>query len=132
MSNRTLYPSQAFGANRKDMAFELLGGGAAANLTLSTDAKQCVASVSRSGTGVFVVTLKDAFVKCTFKSADLDDTANDGGYATCSDVTNEGTGSPLTFTIRVRAAAGTAADPALNRRIGVSLVFHDTVAWGMP
>jgi hypothetical protein len=106
------------------MEFELLGAGAAA-LTLSTDAAHAVASVSRSGTGVYVVTLKDAFTKVVFKDAEMDDTLNDGAYATVSDVTGEGTASPITFTIRTRAAAGTATEAASARRIGVRLALRN-------
>jgi len=129
MSNRNLYPSQSYGAGRVYMEFELKGAGASA-LTLSTDAAQAVASVSRSGVGVYVVTLKDAFWKCVTKNAELDDTLNDGAYATCSDLTNEGTSTPLTFTIRTRNAGGTATEAASGRRIGVTLVLRNGAGWG--
>jgi hypothetical protein len=127
--SKLFYPSMSGGAGRVYLEFELKGAGASA-LTLSTDAGPYVASVSRSGTGIFVVTLKDAYQGVVFKSADVDDTANDGAYATVSDVTNEGTTTALQFTIRVRAAAGTLADPASGRRIGVSLALRNTKTWG--
>lgn len=127
--NRNLYPSQSYGAGRVYMEFELLGAGAAA-LTKSTDAAQAVAGITRSGVGIFVVTLKDAFQKVVSKSADVDDTLNDGSYATCSDVTNEGTSNPITFTIRTRSAAGAAADPAVGRRVPVVLVLRNGTGWG--
>lgn len=127
--NRTLYPSQSYGANRVYMEFELKGAGAAA-LTLSTDAANEVASVTRSGAGIYVVTLRDAFNKCIFKSADMDDTLNDGAYATVSDPLNEGTATAFSFTIRTRAAAGTATDAASGRRIGVALVLRNGTGWG--
>jgi hypothetical protein len=129
MANRTLYPSWSFGAGRVFMDFELLGNSTSAPTT-STDAAQCVASVSRSGVGVYVVTLKDSFKKVVFKAADVDDTLNDGAYATVSDVTNEGTSTPLVFTIRTRAATGTAADIAVGRRLGVTLVLRNGLGWG--
>jgi len=130
MSNRTRYPSQSYGAGRVYCEFELLGGGAAATLTMSTDAANVVKSITRSGTGVFVVTMKDAFNKCVYKSGDADDTANDGAYCTIGNLTNEGTSTPLVFTLYFRAAAGTAADPAAARRIGVTLVLRDGSGWG--
>lgn len=111
------------------MEFELKGAGAAA-LTLSTDAAQSVASVSRSGVGIYVVTLKDAFFKVVYKSSEMDDTANDGSYATVSDVTNEGSSSALQFTIRTRNAGGTLTEAASGRRIGVALVLRNTAGWG--
>lgn len=130
MANRTLYPSQSYGSGRVDMAFELLGGGAAATLTVSTDTGGVVSSITRDNTGIFSVTLKDAFQKVVYKNADPDDTLNDGAYCTVSDIANEGTSSALTFKIRFRAAAGTLADPALSRRIGVTLILRNTKGWG--
>lgn len=129
MGNRTLYPSQSYGSGRVYMEFELKGAGASA-LTLSTDAAQSVASVTRSGTGIYVVTLKDPFFKVVYKSAEMDDTLNDGAYATCSDIANEGTSTALQFTIRTRNAGGTATEAASGRRIGVTLVLRNTAGWG--
>lgn len=127
--NRTLYPSQSAGPGRVYMEFELLGAGAAA-LTLSTDAANVVSGVTRSGVGIYVVTLKDSFNRCVFKAVDMDDTANDGAYATVSNVANEGTATPMTFTIRTRTAGGTAAEAAASRRIGVALVLRNGTGWG--
>jgi hypothetical protein len=124
MANRIFYPSNSGALDRVYIDFELLGAGAAA-LTLSTDAAQFVSGVTRSGAGIYVVTLKDAWSKIIYKSAEMDDTLNDGAYATCSDPTNESTATPLKFTIRTRAAAGTAADAAAARRIGVSLILRN-------
>lgn len=130
MANRTFYGSQSYGSSRVYAEFELLGAGAAA-LTVSP---QCgadiVAGITRSGVGIFVVTLKDSFNKVIYKGAELDDTANDGSYATCSDVQNEGTASPIKFTIRTRNAAGALADPAAARRIGVNLALRNG-NWGV-
>lgn len=131
MANRTFYPSAASGApNRVYIDFELLGAGASA-LTLSTDAAPWVASVSRSGVGIFVVTMKDAWSKVVFKAAEADDTANDGAYCTVSNVTNEGTSTPLQFTLRFRSAAGAAADPAASRKVAVSLCMRNGSGAGM-
>ena len=126
MANRAFYPSQTSGLGQVFLNFELLGAGAAAlTIPAAGGGAPWVTSVTRSGAGVFVVTLKDAWNKCLFKSADMDDTLNDGAYATVSDVTNEGTATPLVFTIRTRIAAGTAGDPAAARRIGVSLCLRN-------
>jgi hypothetical protein len=129
MANRNFYPSQSGGSARVYLDFELLGAGASA-LTLSFDAAQWVASVSRSGVGVYVVTMKDAWTRCLFKAADMDDTANDGAYATVSDLTNENTATPLKFTIRTRNAGGTATECAAARRVGVALILRNG-NWGI-
>lgn len=125
MANRTLYPSLSYGIGRVYISFELLGAGASAP-TVSVDAAQVVASISRSSAGVYVVTFKDAFPKIARKSVELDDTLNDGGYATCGSLVNEGTALPLKMTIYTRAAAGTATELALNRRMSVSLDIQNT------
>ena len=129
MANRNFYPSQSTGLNKVYMEFELLGAGAAA-LTIPTagGGSQWVQSVTRTSAGLFVVTLKDAWNKVLFKSVDLDDTLNDGAYATVGTVLNEGTATPLSFQIFTRIAAGTIGDPAAARRIGVSLVFRNGLA----
>lgn len=130
MGNRTFYPSLSGGAGRVYMDFELIGAGAAAP-TLSKDAAQVVASVSRSGVGVYVVTMKDAWNYVVRKSAEPDDTLNDGAYATCSDVTNAGTSTPLQFTIRTRNAGGTATELASGRKLAVSIILRNGNGWGM-
>ncbi len=129
MANRNFSPSSSNGLNKVYLEFELLGAAAAA-LTIATGGggQSWVASISRSGVGIFVVTMVDAWNKCLYKDASLDDTLNDGGYATCSDVLNEGTATPLKFTIRTRNAAGAAADPAASRRIGVKLALRNGAA----
>jgi len=128
MANRSFYPAQGYGINRVYAEFELLGAGASALTVPTNPGANIVASVTRSGVGIFVVTLKDAFNKVLFKSAELDDTLNDGSYATASDVTNEGTALPIVFTIRTRSAAGVLADPAVARRVGVAMVLRNGVA----
>lgn len=131
MQSKTLYPSQSSGLNQVFVNFELLGAGAAALTIPSTGGgANWVASVTRTSTGLFVVTLKDAWNKCLFKSSDLDDTLNDGGYATVGTLLNEGTSTALSFQLYVRAAAGTVADPAANRRVGVSLCLRNGVQLG--
>ncbi len=83
MANRYLCPtSWSSGTDRVYMDFELLGAGAAA-LTIPSGGggSAWVQSITRTSAGLFVVTLKDAWNKVLFKSADLDDTLNDGAYA---------------------------------------------------
>ena|SRR5882724_6993211 len=131
MANRTFYPAQSTGLDKVYMEFELLGAGASA-LTIPTGGAGAawVNTVTRTSAGLFVVTLRDAWNKCLFKSVDMDDTLNDGAYATCGTVLNEGTATPLSFQIFTRIAAGTIGDPAAARRIGVSLVLRNGVQLG--
>lgn len=129
MANRTFYPSWSTGIDKVYMDFELLGAGASA-LTIPAGGAGAawVNTITRTSAGLFVVTLKDAWNKVLYKSADMDDTLNDGAYATCGTVLNEGTATPLSVQIFCRVAAGTIGDPALSRRIGVSLVLRNTLS----
>jgi hypothetical protein len=88
-----------------------------------------VLSLNRTGTGVIVVTLKDAFIQVIRGAAFLDDTPNDGAYATLGNITNEGTNAGLVFTVRTRVVGGAATDFAA-RRVGVSLVLRNG-NWGV-
>ena len=126
---RTLYPSQSYGSGRVYLEFQFQANGASQPALSTVDGADAVASLNRTGAGVIVVTLKDSFNKVIYAGADIDDTLNDGAYATVSNVTNEGTSSALTFTIRTRNAAGTAADMAAARKIGVVLILRNG-NWG--
>lgn len=131
MANRTLYPNQAFGSSRIYMDFGFLTNNTASpNLSsLKGVGLDAVASLSRTGVGVIVVTLKDSFSQCVKFDATLDDTANDGAYATIGNMTNEGTSSGLQFTIRTRSAAGTLTDYAA-RYCAVTLALRNG-NWGV-
>ena len=128
MANRTFYPAFSSGFNRVYMEFEVLGAGAAA-LTVPSGGGGAayVQSITRSGVGVYVVTLKDAWNKVVSKGADLDDTINDGGYATMGNIANEATATPLVFTVYTRAAAGVATDVAASRRLAIKLTLRNGV-----
>ena len=127
--NRTTYPSQNLGLGRVYVEFSFTTNNTATPLTSTIDGipTSFVASFNRTGVGVIVVTLTDSFNKCITATADLDDTANDGAYATVGNIANEGTSSGLTFTIRTRAAAGTLAD-FTGRKCNVLLALRNTTA----
>lgn len=129
MANRTYYPSSCSGLNRVFMEFELLGAGAAApTIPANGGGLPHVQSIVRSGVGVYVVTMKDAWNRVISKGGDLDDTLNDGGYCTMGNITNEATALPLVVTLYVRAATGILTDAAAARRIAVKLTLRNGVA----
>ncbi len=129
MANRTFYPSQSYGSSRVYAEFLFDTNNTSTPLTSTLDGGDVVASFNRTGVGVIVVTLKDAFNKVIALDASLDDTANDGAYATVGNVTNEGTSTPIVFTIRTRAATGTLTDYAA-RRVRVAIAFRNG-NWGV-
>jgi len=130
VANRTFYPSYSYGSGRVFLDFAFTCNNTSAPLTSSLigAGTDVIASFSRSVAGVIVVTMKDAFVKCIKISAELDDTANDGSYATVGTLTNEGTNLGLQFTVRTRVAAGTLTDFSA-RKCGVSAVLKNG-NWG--
>ena len=128
MANRTFYPSYCTGLNRVFMEFELLGAGAAAPTIPSNGGGLAqVQSVTRTGVGVYVLTMKDAWNRVISKGGDLDDSLNDGGYCTMGNITNEATALPLVVTLYVRAATGILTDAAAARRIAVKLTMRNGV-----
>jgi len=128
MANRTFYPSQNYGHNRVYCEFLFQTNGASNPLLTTVDGADVVASLVRSGVGVIVVTLKDAYNKAIFASADLDDTPNDGAYATIKSVSNEGTNTPIAFTITTRAGATTTATDYTGRVCRISLAFRNSAS----
>lgn len=130
MANRTFYPCHSYGSGRVYLEFGFNTNNTSSPLTstLVGSGVDVISSLSRSGVGVIVVTLKDPFVKCIRASADLDDTANDGAYASVGSITNEGTSTGLSFTVRTRAAAGTLTDYTA-RKLSIGLVLKNG-NWG--
>ena len=130
MANRTFYPSFSYGSGRVflDFGFDTNSAANPLTSTLRGVGVDTVSTLVRSGVGVIVVTLKDPFVQLIRGDAFLDDTVNDGAFATLGNVTNEGTNTGLSFTVRTRAVAGTLTDYAA-RRVGVSLVLRNG-SWG--
>jgi hypothetical protein len=125
--------SLSYGAERYYLEVTLAGAGANA-LTVQpfNDANNPpgsaeIASVSRSAQGIFVCTLFDAYFAVIYASADLDDTANDGSYATIGTWTNLQTSTPATFTLRTWNASGAAKiDPANGRAVRIAIAFKKT------
>lgn len=79
--------------------------------------------VYQGSTGVYMVTLGQgySFRYVVYPMADLDDTVNDGAYATVGSVLNEGTNTSIAFTLYTRAAAGTLTNYSARRcRVSMS------------
>jgi hypothetical protein len=133
MANRNAYPSQNGGLGRFYLDFQFLLNGAASPTgtnglgTVDGCSPAFFASIVRTGTGVLVVTMADGWNKLVSCTGDVDDTPNDGAYATIGNVTNEGTSTPLQFTVRTRAAGGALTDYSA-RICKVMLALRNTLA----
>jgi hypothetical protein len=126
MANRNFEPCYSYGTSRIYAEFNFQANGASQPVLSTVDGANIVASLNRTGTGIIVVTLKDPFYRVVAVTCDVDDTLNDGAYATVGNVTNEGTATPIQFTIRTRTAGGTAADMAAARKIQVLMAFKNS------
>ena len=112
------------------LAETLLGAGAAA-LTVpavsSATTPPCaieVVSVSRTSTGIYVVTLADCYYAVAYCAAEVDDGASGNVDARISNWTNLQTSTPATFTIRTYVPGGTTpVDVAAAVAIRIFVVF---------
>ena len=66
-----------------------------------------IASLSRTSTGIYVVTLYDAYWAVAYCHAEVDDTAAGNLDCRISNWTNLQTATPATFTLRVYSPGGT-------------------------
>lgn len=129
MSNRTFYPAKSYGSSRVYAEFCFDTNNTSSPLLSSVDGSDLVASITRTAAGVLSVKLKDTFNKLVYVHASLDDSADDGAYATVGTVANEASQTPPSFTIRTRAADGTKTDYAA-RRVRVAVAFRNG-NWGV-
>ena len=147
MDSRTLYPSQVYGLGRVFLDFSFLTNGNTSPLLSTVQGVTAgsgtapplpvIASITRTGAGVLVVQLSSAekFNKVITAYVDLDDTPNDGAYATIKSVANEGSATAgIAFTITTRAGATTTATDfgtggtGAARAVYVSLCLRNTTA----
>jgi hypothetical protein len=112
-----------------DFFFTLNGTSNPALTSLDGAGIDTILSLTRTGTGLITVALKDPFVKVIRAGGEIDDTANDGAYATVGALANEGTNVGITFGIRTRSAAGTLTDFS-SRKCSVGLVLRNG-NWGV-
>jgi hypothetical protein len=113
-----------YGVGRWYLEAAIIGQGAAAPLTLSVQSTVQapgsieITSITRTSTGVYVVTLSDSYYSRIYAAGDIDDSANLGAYMTLGNWTNLGvTGAitgPTGFTMYARNAGGTLTDIPLN------------------
>lgn len=130
MSNRTFYPSKSYGSSRVYAEFSFVTNGAGAIDMTKVDGADLVASITRSGTGTFLVKLKDTFNKVVSLVPALDEVSvPDGAYATAGNVANEASQTPVQLTVYTRAAGGTATDYS-GRTVRVSMAFRNG-NWGV-
>lgn len=122
MGNRDLQiDAKNYGIGRVYCSFVCTTNGGSAPLLTTVDGADVVASISRSSAGVLVFTLKDSYPKVVFASADIDDAAGTGEYATVRVTAT----SPVTLTVTTRAVAGAATDYA-GRALYVNLEFKNS------
>jgi hypothetical protein len=125
MANRSFYPSFSYGFGRVYADFQFQTNGASPPLSATFDGADIIASIAYSAVGTLIITLKDNFNKVVSIMADLDDTVNDGAYASIGSVTNEGTSTPIVFTLFTRSAGGTKTDYS-GRTVRITAAFRNS------
>ena len=143
MSNRTFYPSQSYGFARVYCEFRFLSNntsspvlvfaGQAGTQNIWGVGGDVISSITYAATGILTVLFnpRDGYNKVIYVSADIDDSAavNDGAYATCGDVANEGSATlGIQYKIRCRAATGTATAMTANRSISTILALRNSIS----
>lgn len=109
-------------------SFRGCGGLAGTDTTgnsVANSGPSAIASITRSGTGAFLVTCADGYRYALVSIAQI--SGNDGYTAQCSTVSNEGSGATTacTLTVTVCNASGTATDTT-GRRVSVLLAFKNS------
>ncbi len=132
MANRTFYPSQSYGSSRVYLELQIVLAGAATSVALtSVDGADAVASIAHvAGTNKWTLTLKDSFNKVIAHSAELKEVVagGSGDFATVGNFVNEGTASPLVFSIYTFNAAGTAQNDS-TKTVCITLALRNG-NWG--
>ena len=123
-------PSQSLGLPRQYTEFYLVGNGSSAPLVANVVGSPIVSAISRTSAGVLVVTLASAVTDINYASADMDDSVNDGAYATIGSWANLAqaqppAGSNPTFTLNIRSGI----NPSGTATLASGTV---TVATGVP
>lgn len=128
MANRTFYPAYSYGSGRVYCEALITLAGAATSVALtSVDGCDIIASITHvAATNKWTVTLKDAFNKVIAHSIDIREAVANGAgnYATIGNFTNEGTATPLTFSIYTWNAAGTARNDS-TETLSMSLALRN-------
>lgn len=129
--NRTAFPTKQSSPGTQELCFIFNTNGASDPATSSFDgAKSFVASVKHTSTGKYTVTLADAQTKVLWAEAELDDTVDDGAYATLGGISNEGTATPTTLVINTRAGSTTTKTDYSARKVMLRLCLKNTTVSG--
>ena len=112
----------SFGLDRIYWEEAIVGQGAAAPIIQapvlqsgSPPGSALISGITRTSTGVYVVTLYQSFFARIYSSFDIDDSAGIGSYGTLGNWTNLNTNLPVTVTLRTWNASGsTPTDIPLN------------------
>jgi hypothetical protein len=129
------YPTaQTYGADRYYLEATLVGQGASAPIIQAPSINGApgtappgsaeILTITRTSAGLYPITLADSYFAVIYASADLDDTAGIGAYATIGSWTNLNTANPAGFTLITWNASGAAkTDAPSNTLIRIAIAF---------
>ena len=107
--DRDLWPVRGPGNNVVPISFKftLNGTGTIAASSFDGAVSFVVSVVYAASTGKYTVTMKDPVPQVIYADAAIDGgSAHDGAYGTCDAFQNEGTSSPLAFTLSTFSGGG--------------------------
>lgn len=113
--------------NASDVTLTTVKGVTASSTAIGSNQLPFVKSITHAAAGKLLVTLNDSVNLVVSADAELDDSVDDGAYATVGNISNEGTATACTFNIFTRAAGGVKTD-YVNRKVYVDMVVRNTVA----
>jgi hypothetical protein len=110
-------------------SFRGCGGltGSAGATSVANSGPSAIASITRTGVGAYLITLRDGWRYMTAGHASIDDGA-DTLMPRLAAPSNEGSGAEtaVTIALTVRAAATGTATESTSRRVSVSLMLKDS------
>jgi hypothetical protein len=128
MANRTFYPAVSYGFGRVYGEFIFTPNGSGTPSLSLVDGSDMVSTLAHTGgTQIITVTLKDAFNKVVYGSADVRGTA--GTWCTIGAISNEATSTPLQVQIYYWQAGGSALnDPTTSAVTQVTLALRNSAS----
>ena len=130
MADRTFQPSLTLGGAVRTLDITFFPNGAS-NPTTNAWQTRGVSSITRTGTGTYLITLLDQYLQIKGAFADLAKATATANWAQVGTISNVGTSTPVTIVVRTVDNSGSPVDEAAaaTTYVCVSVTFNDNAAW---
>lgn len=95
--------------------------------SVSNSGPSAVASITRTGVGAYLVTLRDGYRFVQAAHASIDDGA-DALHARIGTISNEGSGATTAVTLALTVRSAATATESTSRRVSVSLILKNSAS----